>query len=165
MPMRTREEVKRVQALARSGLNKCEISRATGIPRSTLRNWLDGQLPDFSRAEPPVLDDLPARAYSYLFGLYLGDGWIAQHPRGVYRLGIALDSRYPRLIAGCVTAVRKVMPDNRVTVQKHPVHNVVRVHSYSKHWPTLLPQHGRYNVAVSRRADVALLDTFIGAKA
>ena len=142
MPMRTREEVKRVQALARAGLNQCEISRATGIPRSTLRNWLDGHAPDFARGEPPVLDDLPARDYSYLFGLYLGDGWLARHPRGVYRIGIALDSRYPRLVAGCVAAVRKVMPDNRVTVLKHPVHNAVRVQSYSKHWPTLLPQHG-----------------------
>jgi hypothetical protein len=181
--------------------------------------------------------------YAYLFGLYLGDGWLAKHPRDVYRLGIALDSRYPRLIASCVSTVRAVMPNNRVTVQKHPVHNVVRVHSYSKHWPTLFPQHGsgrkhdrdiiiepwqarvienhldqlirglinsdgcrvinrikgkyeypryqfsnrssdirtiftgaceelgihwtqtnRYDVAVSRRADVALLDTFIGPK-
>jgi hypothetical protein len=244
--MRSQNEVKRVQRLARQGLNQCEISRATAIPRSTVRNWLAGQVPDFqARPHGPALDELPSDAYSYLFGLYLGDGWLTRHQRGVYRLGIALDAKYPRIIAGCVAAIRTVMPRNRVTVAKHPVHNYVCVHCYSKHWPALFPQHGkglkhkrdimlepwqgrilevhleqllrglihsdgcrvinrvmhrkyayprymfsnrsddiraiftgacdelgihwttanRYNVAVSRRADVARLDTFIGPKA
>ena len=48
-------------------------------------------------------------AYSYLLGVYLGDGHLAQFPRTL-RLQIYLDSRYPGIIGECVRAIRRVMP-------------------------------------------------------
>ena len=82
-----------------------------------------------------------AAAYSYLLGLYLGDGHLAAFPR-TWRLQIFLDSRYPGIIGECVRAMRAVQPPNRVKVHRRRPHNVVYVGCYSCHWPRLLPQHG-----------------------
>jgi hypothetical protein len=50
----------------------------------------------------------------YLLGLYLGDGCISAHPRGVYRLRITLDLRYPGIVEECEAALRAVLPLNHV---------------------------------------------------
>jgi hypothetical protein len=126
--------------LARNGANKSEIARRTGIPRSTVRMWLRGDTP--TAPTRPALDALPGAAYAYLFGLYLGDGCLTPMPRNVFKLRIALDSRYPRIIASCVASIRTVMPGNSTRVRKHPQHNVVEVYCHSKWWPVLFPQHG-----------------------
>jgi hypothetical protein len=80
-------------------------------------------------------------AYSYLLGMYLGDGHLARFPRA-WCLRIVLDSRYPAIVRECVEAVRAVLPTNAVGVIPHPTENSVRVQAYSMKWPTLLPQHG-----------------------
>jgi hypothetical protein len=43
--MRRPEEVRLVQRLVAEGLNNCEIARATGIPRTTVRDWAAGRSP------------------------------------------------------------------------------------------------------------------------
>ena len=53
-------------------------------------------------------------AYVYLLGLYLGDGSIASHPRGVFRLRISLDRAYPVIMAECQAAMALIMPSNKV---------------------------------------------------
>jgi hypothetical protein len=80
-------------------------------------------------------------AYSYLLGLYLGDGHLTGFPR-TWRLQIHLDSSYPAIIGECVRAVRAVRPQNRVKVHRRRPQNVVYVSCYSSQWPGLLPQHG-----------------------
>ncbi|MEA2448824.1 MAG: hypothetical protein QOG63_756 [Thermoleophilaceae bacterium] len=145
--MRTQREILEVQRLASAGVNNCEIARRTGIPRSTIRTWLAGRTPQLdpasrARTSPPDLAALPTLEYAYLFGLYLGDGCLTACPRDVYKLRIALDSKYPRIIAACVASIRSVMPNNRTNVWKHPRHNVVEVNCHSKWWPLLFPQHG-----------------------
>jgi hypothetical protein len=83
--MRSVIEVDRVLALAREGLNKSEIARRTGIPRATVRDWLKGRTPE-QRVAPawPTDHDIagPREQYSYLLGMYLGDGCLSEHPRG-----------------------------------------------------------------------------------
>jgi hypothetical protein len=127
--------------LAGDHLNASRIARASGIPRSTVRDWLSPRPPRVRNAL--VLDPatLPSAEYSYLLGFYLGDGWISRQQRGVYRLRIKTDSRYPALIAECATAMAAVMPDNRVLVQETPV-RAVEIGCSSKRWPLLFPQHG-----------------------
>ena len=83
----------------------------------------------------------PPPAYSYLLGMYLGDGHIAELPRTA-RLRIFLDSRYPRIVAACVAAARLCVPARRTTAARQRPHNLVIVSSYSMAWPCLLPQHG-----------------------
>ena len=52
------------------------------------------------------IDSTSSRSeYVYLLGLYLGDGTISVHRRGVYRLRIFLDMKYPEIVAECETAM------------------------------------------------------------
>lgn len=83
---------------------------------------------------------LPAKAYSYLLGLFLGDGCISRHPRA-WRLRITLDKKYPGIIDRCREAIDTLMPELRASIEPQPKGCVV-VSLYSKHWPCLLPQHG-----------------------
>jgi hypothetical protein len=138
-------EVRRLQAL---GLNDSEIAGQTAVPRSTVRAWrhaarrdeIGGPACDACGSPEHVPSALPARDYSYLLGLYFGDGCIVGFPRRVYRLTVTLDLRYPAIILGCAAAMREV-------IGKRPGFNpsvgCVHVNTYSKQWPCLLPQHGR----------------------
>lgn len=83
---------------------------------------------------------LPAKAYSYLLGLYLGDGCISRSGR-VWHLRITLDKKYKGIIDRCCEAIDALMPGQRASVYPR-VTGCVDVSHYSKHWPCLLPQHG-----------------------
>jgi hypothetical protein len=150
--MRTREEVAAVLELVAAGWNNCQIARETGIPRRTIRDWRHGRAPDFDRVRTflganarscgvcsgdPL--SLPQPAYTYLLGLYLGDGSIAAHARGVFRLRIYCADAYPNLIQRCEAAMAEVLPNK---VNRVPRVGCTEVASYSKHWPCLFPQHG-----------------------
>jgi hypothetical protein len=143
--MRSPEEVGRILRLAAEGMNRSEIARAVGIPRPTVSMWLRGDVPDFDRPKQscPVcagqVDRLPGHQYVYLLGLYLGDGALSKHPRGVYRLRISCADAYPRLIEECEAAIGAVL-DSKVGRVK--AIGCVQVSAYSKHWPCMFPQHG-----------------------
>jgi len=140
-----------VLALAAEGLNNCEIARQTGIPRRTVRDWVrGGRLAgglgrgDCQRCGGPFHDPpaVPARDYAYLLGLYLGDGTITRSRRDVLRLRIALDSRYPEIIAACARAMRGVLSSSKILVQRRLSENCVNVGVYSRQLACLIPQHG-----------------------
>ena len=151
---RPAREVEAVLYLAELGLNRRQISRATGVPRSTVGHWLAGKVPGAGdprdrRGEdcrgcsrPLDLPETAFRAYAYLLGIYLGDGALARHPRGVFRLSVFLDRAYPGIVRASADAVRTVLPESRVRVVSHPNARMEEVVSYSKDWPCLLPQHG-----------------------
>jgi hypothetical protein len=140
--MRSIEEVRLAQLLVHLGLNDCQVARATGIPRETINGWRLGgwaRTPWSSRAQPYDRATLPRLPYSYLLGLYLGDGYLARHARGVYRLGIYLDQRYPWILEECAAAMSMVI-GRRANFNQQP--GCVQVNTYSKQWPRLFPQHG-----------------------
>lgn len=139
--------VSRALDLAQAGENASEIARRLEIPRSTVRVWLSGSVPR-SRLVPDACTDcgrkhrfseLPS-AYVYLLGMYLGDGCISAHPRGVYALRISLDVRYPMIIEDCAAAIREVSPTNRVCSVSRG--SWIELNCSSKGWPCLFPQHG-----------------------
>ncbi len=144
--MRNLDEFDHVQSLIATGMNDCAISRETGVPRSTVRDWRvrpPTTLVKHDRSSPcGVVHEftlLPAAPYAYLLGLYLGDGCISR-TRKVWRLRIALDEKYPTIITRCREAIDAVMPgQHAATVQKK---GCVEVYLYSKHWPCFFPQHG-----------------------
>jgi hypothetical protein len=156
--------IARVLALRDSGLGARRIAKRTSLPVATVSDWIAGKVPRHSRnvaaggvpqgtcehcGQPEHrFPELPPE-YVYLLGLYLGDGCISSHPRGVFRLRIFLDLCYPMIIEDCAAAIAAVMPHNRVhrlarwsnyVQSDEPSH--VQVSAFSKGWPCLLPQHG-----------------------
>jgi hypothetical protein len=140
--------------MLRNGVRNSEVARALSIPAGTVGHWKhedrrrSGTLPGKRRARCPRCEpeaaSLDSRAYSYLLGLYLGDGCIsdgaAMRKKGVCFLVIACADAWPGLMDECEGAIRAVMPHNCVQrVQKPGMHEVK---AYSKHWRCLFPQHG-----------------------
>ena len=137
--------------LAGHGLSTSEVARRVGVPRATVRDWLAGRLPAGYGRDGTTsgacgacggvhdLDALPA-SYVYLLGMYLGDGCLSAHPRGVFKLRISLDARYPGIAEECERAIRAVMPRNRIGHVGYGTWH--ELFAYSKSWPCLFPQHG-----------------------
>lgn len=158
--MHTVEEYREILTLWGAGKNKKAIARTTGIPRPTVIQCiqrfhdlagLEEALAEKARqgkgdAESVVawLLDRPKevhQAYTYLLGLYLGDGNISKPTaHRVYRLRIALDQKYPDIIQACVDALEVLLPDNRIGTV--PADGCTHVSCYYNHWPALFPQHG-----------------------
>jgi hypothetical protein len=80
-------------------------------------------------------------SYSYLLGIYLGDGCVTS-ARRTYQIVIACDAAYPRIIDDCATAMTLTMLPLRVHRNLHAVHRCVRVVGSSPRWPEAFPQHG-----------------------
>jgi hypothetical protein len=142
-------QVRQALQLRSRGLTARTIGDRLKVPRGTVSDWINGRTP---RTRDPSdgtcnmcggprhsREELPG-TYVYLLGVYLGDGCISTHPRGVYRLRLTLDAAYPGIIDEAARAMRTVMPSSRVGKIFRP--GCVEVSSYSKGWPCLLPQHG-----------------------
>ena len=136
--MHREDTVEAALALGRAGHSAASIACKLGVPRTTVRDWLLGRVP---RREYVAVATLPD-VYAYLLGLYLGDGCLTAHPRGVFNLRIFMDERYTAIIDECRAAIRAVRPGARVSVQPKRGCRAVEIGSYWKAWPILFPQHG-----------------------
>ncbi|MGW7055898.1 transcriptional regulator [Streptomyces sp. NPDC054887] len=139
----------RALALVAQGHSLNHVSRQTGISRSAIRGWqtrtepsvrMLGQSTPCPRCRPVPGPPPDPAAYSYLLGLYLGDGCVSPHRGRGYYLRIACADSWPGLIDLCRTAVTAVRPGGSVCVLRRK--GCVAVTSYSRHWPCLFPQHG-----------------------
>jgi len=129
-------------ARIRAGDSLRSVSIATGINRSTLREWrerngafapkLDCPCPRCQGEQPPL------RPYVYLLGQYLGDGCISRMGR-TWVLRVTTCDAYPGIRNEVVAAIQQLVAN--------PVHFVSRdgctnVQCITKQWLHLLPQHG-----------------------
>ncbi|MFH8292167.1 transcriptional regulator [Streptomyces sp. NPDC018059] len=138
---------KRVLALVGQGRSLNSVSKETGISRAAIRSWRTHPKPVGRGRDKscPRCRDTPGSpehpsAYSYLLGLYLGDGCVSLNQRGIYSLRIACADGWPGLIDACADAIQAVRPDNKVCrVQSVGCQYVT---CWSKHWACLFPQHG-----------------------
>jgi hypothetical protein len=80
-------------------------------------------------------------SYSYLLGLYLGDGYVAVRNGGGSTLMIVCSGDYPEIFDDCRAAIQLVVPECRVAVYPTP-DNCLRVVASSDAWPRAFPQHG-----------------------
>jgi hypothetical protein len=147
MPMtRPRSDWETVRAASRRSLNASAIAAETGIPRSTVSMWLRNGFPQRGRRRTTDRGTpspaLWKYAYPYLLGLYLGDGYLGKHRRGVYALHLFLDARYPLITWEAETAVALVNPRGKASVGRSKRDRMCIVTAYSKLWPELFPQHG-----------------------
>ncbi|MGW7554125.1 helix-turn-helix domain-containing protein [Streptomyces rimosus] len=143
------ETRERAHALLRSGARNADVARALNIPLGTISYWrhMDrakrGECPGPHRSTCPLCDGRPLEesAYSYLLGLYLGDGHIVQHAQHrVPNLTITCADDWPGLMDACEAAMRAVFPDNSVCRVRRTGCHGLKVHS--KHLWCLFPQHG-----------------------
>ena len=88
----------------------------------------------------PIVPD--PSSYSYLLGLYLGDGWVGPSGKKA-QLVIRLDTDYPTIIESCVAAVSAAMTGVRVSVYSPRKQRCVGVTSYDVRWFDLFPQWGK----------------------
>jgi hypothetical protein len=156
--MRPLEDVAAVLELSAQGHSPTAIADQTGIPRGTVRDWVSGRTPrraarggnscEVCGGIAHQFGELPP-AYVYLLGLYLGDGCISAYRRGVYKLRINLDLRYPGIVAECEEAIRAIDAGRRVhrlkrrsNYTREAKYTLVEVSAYWKAWVCVFPQHG-----------------------
>ena len=157
--MRTVEEYREILTLWGEGESKKAIARITGIPRCTIIDCIR-RYGDLTGLEEALVEKASQgkgdagtvvgwllgrsadvhQAYTYLLGLYLGDGTISRAGRTT-KLRVFLDSHYPGIIRSCSEAMEALFPDKRAGI-------VVRsswqeVYMLYNHWPVLFPQHGK----------------------
>ncbi|MBO8188057.1 transcriptional regulator [Streptomyces spirodelae] len=137
---------RRALALVAQGHSLNSVSKQTGISRWCLRAWQQRLHPAQRRSTAPCercssLPQPPAdpAAYTYLLGLYLGDGCISAVGR-THSLRIACADAWPGLIGACERAMRLVRPQNKVFRVQRP--GCTYVTAFSNHWLCLFPQHG-----------------------
>jgi hypothetical protein len=140
-----RRTIEAALELAAAGVSASTIARQLAVPRSTVSAWLSGALPrhphgDGGRCGDEHAFDLLPPGYVYLLGLYLGDGCLSIAPATVPKLRIALDVRYPGIIAEAKWAIERVRGVAGNGLERP--RRYVEVYSYWKHWPCLFPQHG-----------------------
>jgi hypothetical protein len=145
MTRRSRTDFENAMSLMEVGRGDTEIARLTGIPRPTLTAWRHGR---GSRTHRRMLlanlDWRPrsAAAYSYLLGVYLGDGCVIAQTEGSARLVIVLDSRYPGIVAEVEAAIARTLPDARVRAFPKRPDNAIVVQTLHPALPFVFPQHG-----------------------
>jgi hypothetical protein len=79
--------------------------------------------------------------YSYLLGLYLGDGHISA-PGGHPVLKLYLDRSYPRIVEAATLALAATFPDGRAAARRRPDEEMMIVRMSHPSLPFAFPQHG-----------------------
>jgi putative ATPase subunit gpP of terminase len=152
---RPHADVCRVAELYYLGFSKKSIARQTGVSRGTIREWIGSRRWEGSIRQTATrhvrfhpdgscehVADLPSGRYSYLLGMYLGDGHIVRMRREVYKLRIFCDTSYPGIIDEVAAAMSAVLPASKVGLYSKRGEGCLAVASYSKNWPCFFPQHG-----------------------
>jgi hypothetical protein len=80
-------------------------------------------------------------SYSYLLGMYLGDGWVGRTGRQTHLI-LTLDARYPEILEEAVMAAQMAGPRSRIKVRAHKKGACMIVYSYGPHWLAAFPQAG-----------------------
>jgi hypothetical protein len=145
MRRRPQSDFDAAMTLMEIGRSDGEIARLTGIPRATVRAWRHGL---GSRVHRRIASATPAwrptspRPYSYLLGVYLGDGCISLPSPASACLVIALDSRYPGIVADVETAIMRVLPDTPTRRYLRMDGSTTVIQAHHPALPFAFPQHG-----------------------
>lgn len=141
--MKSQNIILQAKKLHQQGKSNRSIAKQLKVDHATIAYWIKK---DFNVNQKSEIDYnlLDADAYSYVLGMYLGDGYIDK-VRRTYRMRINLDAKYPKIIKECVSNIRTILPYNKVREQNIFYKNhlsSITVVVYSNHLPLLFPQHG-----------------------
>lgn len=103
----------RALELVVEGTSLSDVSRATGVARSTIRAWT--QSPGLLITECPRCEGAwpsAAAEYAALLGFYLGDGCISTYKRCT-SLRVSCDAKYPQIIADAPRLLSAAYPAGR----------------------------------------------------
>lgn len=113
--MREQVEYEAALRLIGDGAGDGQVSARLGIPRRTVNGWRRVPRRRIAVFADPDWRPPDPLLYSYLLGLYLGDGHIACRDRAPF-LRICLDSAYPDIVAKARSAVAASFPLSNVLV-------------------------------------------------
>jgi hypothetical protein len=146
MRRRRQDEFEAVVALMEKGHGDSEIARITGIPRGTISAWRHGRGTGYHlrlrAAQPSWRPSCPGE-YSYLLGLYLGDGCVYVSPRGFASIVITLDVSYPGIVMEAMCALEACFPDTPAHRFSQSEGSVAAVKLNHPALRFAFPQHGR----------------------
>ncbi|MCC5034487.1 helix-turn-helix domain-containing protein [Streptomyces sp. WAC 00631] len=133
--------------LMRRGVPNHVVAKKLGAPLGTVSWWRHEDRKKRGEPSPHRTTDCPRctgksvnrKAYSYLLGLYLGDGHIISRKKQ-HHLSIFCTASWTGLIDEAEKAMRGVMAHPRVG-RRHR-NGCVEVKSFTQHWICLFPQHG-----------------------
>ena len=146
------ETILQAQQKWNNGQSFRSIGRDLNIHHSVIsywqkKKWLKAKIVDVDKDSESYKN-----AYSYILGLYLGDGYINATSRA-YRLRITLDEKYPTVIEQCKLALEILLPNNKVSIINK--NGCKDVSIYSNKLLELFPQHG---LGYKSNRDVGLLE-------
>lgn len=132
--------------------NISELSRVYSIPRATILYWLKSNILNNFQIKEEInqstIDSiyehisLNKKEYSFILGLYLGDGCITENGRNntSYKLRIAQDNKYPKVINIIQSQLSEFFGKECKLVDcKGCTHITI----YDKYLPHYFPQHGK----------------------
>ena len=131
--------------LIQAGHGDSEIERMTGIPRGTVSSWRHGRGTAYHRrlatAQPSWRPTKPDW-YSYLLGLYLGDGCIQKPRPTCFSIAISLDTSYPGIVEHAALSLAITFPDAAVGRFTRHEGSLTVVRLSHPALPFAFPQHG-----------------------
>jgi hypothetical protein len=129
-------------SLIQRGVADREIARSTGVPRTTVGSWRRSphRSARFRQPDRNWRPDDP-RAYSYLLGLYLGDGHIVLKGASA-RICITLDAQYGDLVAEAEGALATAFPRAAVSRRRRPTSRTTDLTLSDPSLPYAFPQCG-----------------------
>jgi hypothetical protein len=153
----TKLDIEVIDMMLLEGASKRSIALAIGVEYSAIHYYIRNRSRYISRLSTssslldiklttintPQASHDTQRIYSYVLGLYLGDGYIDLHiPKyHVYKLRISQDTKYPMMIKEQQESIHMLLNTN-VNVQYSRTSNCATIYAYKKDLPLYFPQHG-----------------------
>lgn len=158
-----------VMKLLETGMKISDIAKLTGINRSSISNWkcrkgrgtyltpTEGLTPvEYLHLLRDGWSDVDAEDYSYILGLYLGDGCIYSMPRTKI-ITFTLDKKYPKLNEYTVEVLGRFFNKKPLICDRSKQNrgNAIDIKICSSKLDLIFPQHGR---GVKHRRSITLSD-------
>ncbi len=141
---RTPDETRAVKSFFGQGLSDYEIARRTDVSLSTIQRWRTRGIPKRGNKKIAHLwRPTEPHIYSYMLGIYLGDGYVAHASAPSPVLEISLDPKYPKIVDECSASIwRPIGVQATASRRKTPRGKAIRLVATSPLWPSVFPQHG-----------------------